>query len=238
MSEILFISDLHLTRDNPGGLERFAQFVSGISDRTRQLYMLGDVFDFWIGDDGAKILGHDRIEDRLCTLSSSGLELFFVPGNRDFLVGQDFASRTGCTMLEDPSVIELDGERILLTHGDTLCVDDIEHQQSRAVMLSSKWRVAFLNKPLEERLDTALSLRMKSEESKQSKPMSIMDINQSHLEKVMLAHGVKTVIHGHTHRPGIHEFSLDGLPARRYVLGDWYTQNSILSYRSGEFTLH
>lgn len=237
MREILFISDLHLSQDHPNALRRFVEFATTLSDQVEQIFMLGDVFDFWIGDDGAETLGHSAIEKRLEQLSSSGVELFFLPGNRDFLVGESFAARTGCQIMQDPSIIELGGERIYLTHGDALCTDDIEHQLSRKVMLSAKWQKAFLNQSVEERLDSAISLRAKSEQSKHSKPSSIMDVNQAYLEKVMQENDVRTVIHGHTHKPNIHKFALNGLEAKRYVLGDWYTQNSVLTYRAGEFIL-
>ncbi|MCY4219093.1 MAG: UDP-2,3-diacylglucosamine diphosphatase [Gammaproteobacteria bacterium] len=237
MKEILFISDLHLSQDYPDSLSRFKDFASNLSNEVEQIFMLGDVFDFWIGDDGAKALGHHEIERLLHNISSSGIELFFLPGNRDFLVGMNFAHRTGCKLLPDPSVLEIGGERVYLTHGDALCTDDIEHQTNRHTMLSSKWRVAFLNKSIDERLETAIALRKKSESSKRNKPSYIMDINQSYLENVMREKQVRTVIHGHTHRPAIHTFNLDGIEARRYVLGDWYTQNSVLTFRKGEFIL-
>ncbi len=237
MKQILFISDLHLSQEYPDSLSRFENFSSALPEEVGQIFLLGDIFDFWIGDDGAEILGHDKIEKQLREISSSGVELFFLPGNRDFLVGQDFANRTGCKLLPDPSIVEIGKERVYLTHGDALCTDDVEHQQSRSVLLSSKWRKAFLNKPIQDRLDTALGLRKKSEDSKQAKPMSVMDINQLHLEGIMRKNQVRIVIHGHTHKPAIHEFDLDGMKARRYVLGDWYTQNSVLTFRDDEFIL-
>ncbi len=237
MKEILFISDLHLSQEYPDSLYRFEYFASNLSSQVNQIFMLGDVFDFWIGDDGAETLGHHDIEKQLHHLSSAGIELFFLPGNRDFLVGREFANRTGCKLLPDPSILEIGGERVYLTHGDALCIDDIEHQANRNIVLSSKWRNAFLNKSIKERLETAIELRQKSEKSKKSKSTSVMDINQSYLENVMREKQVRTVIHGHTHKPAIHTFDLDGIEARRYVLGDWYTQNSILAFRNGEFIL-
>lgn len=237
MKEILFISDLHLSQAYPDSLSRFENFSYTLPKAVGQLFLLGDVFDFWIGDDGAATLGHHKIEKQLHRISSSGVELFFLPGNRDFLVGQDFSNRTGCKLLPDPSIIEIGGKRVYLTHGDALCTDDTEHQQNRRVLLSSKWRKAFLDKSIEDRLDTALGLRQQSEDSKRAKPMNIMDINQPHLEDIMRENQVRTVIHGHTHKPAIHEFDLDGVAARRYVLGDWYTQNSVLTFRDGEFFL-
>lgn len=237
MKEILFISDLHLSRDYPDTLKRFEAFASALSEQVCQLYMLGDVFDLWIGDDGTEALGHRMIESQLRRIASAGVTLFFLPGNRDFLVGEDFAKRTGCQLLPDPSIIEIDGQRVYLTHGDALCTDDIEHQQNRSVMLSAKWRQAFLNQSIEARLDTAHSLRRRSDAAKQSKSMAIMDINQAHLEKTMRENKVRIVIHGHTHKPGIHQFDLNGQEAKRFVLGDWHAQNSVLTYRNGEFVL-
>jgi len=237
MKAVLFISDLHLSQEYPDSLARFEDFSSNLPKDIGHIFLLGDVFDFWIGDDGAETLGHHNIEKQLRHMSSSGIKLSFLPGNRDFLVGQDFAIRTGCRLLPDPSIIDIEGEQIYLTHGDALCTDDIEHQRNRSVLLSSKWQKAFLDKPIEDRLDTALRLRQKSEDSKQAKPMSMMDINQSHLEDIMRKSQVRTVIHGHTHKPAVHEFDLDGMSAKRYVLGDWYTQNSVLAFRDGEFIL-
>ena len=158
-------------------------------------------------------------------------------GNRDFLVGKDFEKRTGSQILPDPTVIHLDSIPVLLTHGDMLCTDDVEHQKAREKMVSDKWKFAFLNKPIDERLATANSLRQQSEEGKKIKSMEVMDVNQDQVVETMRRHNVHTMIHGHTHKPAVHEFEIDGEPAKRYVLGDWYDQDSILIYDRGCFSL-
>jgi len=234
---IAFISDLHLDPTRPDSTEWFRVFMEKATVILKQVYILGDLFEFWVGDDGRDALGHETVENIIEIAVNSGLEVFFIHGNRDFLVGDSFGDRTGCKILPDPTLITLGAQKVLLTHGDTLCTDDIEHQAARKVMVTSKWKIAFLNKPIDERVDSALSLRRKSSISKKSKSMEIMDVNQSHVEHVMREHGVHRIIHGHTHKPAVHDFLLDSVPARRYVLGDWYTQKSVLYYENGSFAL-
>ena len=202
-----------------------------------QLFILGDLFEYWVGDDGVGSLGHDSVETAIRKTVDSGTPVFFLHGNRDFLVGEEFARRTGCTLLPDPVVISLDQQDVLLSHGDALCTDDVEHQQARKQMLSSKWKMTFLEKPLSERIQTATALRHKSKSEKQTKSMAIMDVNQQSVEALMQQYKVDIMIHGHTHLPAVHQFELNGKPVRRYVLGDWYTQRSVLYYNRGKFVL-
>ena len=225
---IAFISDLHLTPEHPDSGDWFRQFMEKAKGKFTQIYILGDLFEVWVGDDGAGPLGQENIQDIIREVADSGIDLFFIHGNRDFLIGEDFEKQTGCKILPDPTVITLDGTRVLLSHGDSFCTDDIEHQENRAQMVTSKWKIAFLNKPVEERINTAMEMRQKSEVNKRFKPMAIMDVNQAHLEKVMLEFDVQTLIHGHTHRPARHELEINGKSAQRTVLGDWYTQSSVL----------
>ena len=234
---IALISDLHLDPARPASTHWFDQFMSDSSGQLSRLYILGDLFEVWVGDDGSAALGQEAVENIIRRTVNDGLELFFIHGNRDFLIGNDFAKRTGCTILADPTLITLGAEQVLLTHGDMLCTNDIEHQTARQEMLTSKWKNAFLNKPVTERMDVAKSMRKKSETSKKIKSMKMTDVNQHEVEKVMREHDVLTMIHGHTHKPAIHEFSLDNMPAKRYVLGDWYTQKSVLYYDNGRFSL-
>ncbi len=234
---IAFISDLHLEPARPEPTQWFEKFMSDVSAQISQLYILGDLFEVWVGDDGSTALGQGAVEAIIKLAIDDGLDIFFIHGNRDFLVGSDFEKRTGCQILADPTLITLDSEPILLTHGDALCTDDREHQIARQQMITDKWKKAFLSKSIDERIDTAQSLRRKSELAKKNKSMAIMDVNQQHLEQVMREHGVLTIIHGHTHKPAVHEFNLDNLPAKRYVLGDWYTQKSVLYYDNGNFSL-
>ncbi|MCY3768300.1 MAG: UDP-2,3-diacylglucosamine diphosphatase [Gammaproteobacteria bacterium] len=232
-----FISDLHLTPDRPESTEWFRQFMRESRGLLNRIYILGDLFEFWIGDDARDTLGYGEVEEILQATVEAGMDIFFIHGNRDFLVGRDFERRTGCRILADPTVIELGTTRVLLTHGDALCTDDTTHQQARKQMLTDKWRFAFLNQPVSERLDTASAMRKKSEIEKKSKSMEIMDVNQKQVEKVMRDHGVRTMIHGHTHQPAVHDFFIDRAPAKRFVLGDWYTQKSMLLYDKGCFSL-
>ncbi len=233
----LFISDLHLARERPRSTEFFVDFLDTQASRAEALYILGDLFEFWIGDDAAAHIGHRDIIDSLRHLKQGGNATYFMPGNRDFLVGEHFFRETGCIPLADPSVVELYGERVLLMHGDSLCTDDDAHQQFRARVDEPSWRQEFLAKPIAERLRLATDARAQSEFNKSLLTMEIMDVNQLAVESVMRDFGVQTLIHGHTHRPAIHQFRLDGVPARRIVLGDWYEQSSVLRYSPGQVLL-
>ena len=234
---IAFISDLHLTPERPVSTRLFGRFVADAHRYITRLYILGDLFEYWIGDDGNEALGYLDVESALRHAVDSGTEVFFLHGNRDFLIGQEFAERTGCRLLPDPVVISPDGVRILLTHGDALCTDDVEHQAARRQMLSGKWQSAFLAQPLGQRMETSSALRQRSEREKRHKPMEIMDVNQNAVEALMREHDVRVLIHGHTHRPAAHEFELDGELARRYVLGDWYDQKSAIYFDGGRLVL-
>ncbi len=232
-----FISDLHLTPNRPESTQWFRQFMHTSQNKVNEIYILGDLFDFWIGDDAADFLGHSEAEEILRTTKQSGIATYFIHGNRDFLVGSEFEQRTGCQILADPTVITLGGERVLLTHGDTLCTDDVEHQEFRALTTTDKWKIAFLNKPIEQRMNEVLSLRERSEAGKKVKSMEIMDVNQGAVEAIMTENKVLTMIHGHTHRPKIHTFNLGKNTATRYVLGDWFTQKSMLIVDNGRYSL-
>ncbi|NKB64747.1 MAG: UDP-2,3-diacylglucosamine diphosphatase [Gammaproteobacteria bacterium] len=234
---VAFISDLHLTPERPNSTILFEEFLRATEGIVEDLYILGDLFEYWIGDDAGEQLGHQRIEKALKQTTDRGTNIFFIHGNRDFLIGSDFANRTGCRILPDPTVIILGDNRVVLSHGDSLCTDDIEHQNARDQMLSSKWKVAFLDKSIEDRVHTAKQLRSHSEKSKQKKSMEIMDVTQAEVEKMIMEHQADIMIHGHTHRPGIHEFKLDSKRIKRYVLGDWYTQKSSLTYNNNTFLL-
>ncbi len=234
---IVFISDLHLTPQRPDAIGWFETFMTNAVGMIDRVYILGDLFEVWVGDDASAALGQGRVEEIMRSASGAGVKLRFMHGNRDFLVGEEFAKRTGCVLLPDPSVITLQNERVLLTHGDALCTRDVEHQQARARMLTAKWKIAFLDKPIEERIDTASAMREKSEAGKRGKSAEIMDVDQRQVENVMREYGVLKLIHGHTHSPAVHQFTLDNRIARRYVTGDWYTQKSLLFHDNGNFAL-
>ena len=220
----LFISDLHLSEERPGANERFFEFLEEEAGNAQALYVLGDLFEYWIGDDdlgepfNAVILGFFR------RLTASGTRLYFMHGNRDFLVGEGFAAASGATLLADPSVV--DGT--LLTHGDTLCTDDRDYQEWRRTARSADWQREFLAKPLAERRDTVHGLREKSKAVIQAKSAQIMDVNDAAVADVLRRHGVTRLIHGHTHRPGMHRLQVDGRRCERWVLPDWYGRGGYL----------
>jgi UDP-2,3-diacylglucosamine hydrolase len=232
----LFISDLHLDPARPDITGQALAFLDQETRDAEALYILGDLFEAWVGDDDPEPEKR-RVIAALRRLTSAGLPCFFMHGNRDFLVGADFAAETGCTLLPDPTIIELHGTRVLLMHGDTLCTDDREYQAFRAMVRNPAWQQAMLARPLPERLALAKHLRETSAASMAGKSMEIMDVNQDAVVAAMRAHGVYTLLHGHTHRPAVHRFEVDGHEAVRIVLGDWYTQGSALRWTADGFAL-
>jgi UDP-2,3-diacylglucosamine hydrolase len=225
----LFISDLHLSEERPGANEQFFSFLEDVARGAESLYILGDFFEYWIGDDDLAYPFHAVIAGSLRALSRSGVALYFMRGNRDFLVGERFCAATGARLLDDPTVVQLDGERTLLMHGDTLCTDDLDYQAWRRTARSSSWQQAFLGKSLDARRHAVGGMRQKSKEVVQAKPAEIMDVNDGAVRDAMRRHGVKRLIHGHTHRPGRHRVELDGEPGERWVLPDWYGRGGYLS---------
>lgn len=227
MRTTLFISDLHLDPRRPAVTALFLDFLSGPGHDCAALYILGDLFEAWIGDDEDDPHALEVLAG-LRTATARGLPVFVMHGNRDFLLGDGFVRQTGCRLLAEPALIDLGGERVLLLHGDTLCTDDHEYQQFRALVRDPAWQAQFLARPLAERRAMAAQMRETSRQRTGGKPAEIMDVNPETVVAAMRAHGVRTLIHGHTHRPAIHTFELDGQPARRIVLGDWYEQGSAL----------
>jgi UDP-2,3-diacylglucosamine hydrolase len=200
------------------------------------LYILGDLFEAWLGDDA--VLPDQRpVLETLRAALDRDITLFFMHGNRDFLAGAGFAAQSGCRLLADPTVIDLGGERVLLMHGDTLCTDDLEYQAYRARVREPAFRDHVLSLSLEQRIALAERYRSESARLSRDKPPEIMDVNPLAVAETMRAHGVRCLIHGHTHRQAIHDFTLDGAPARRYVLGDWYRGGSVLEYAEGQFRM-
>lgn len=227
MGTTLFISDLHLDPRRPAMTALFLDFLGGLGSDCAALYILGDLFEAWIGDDEddphfAEVL------DGLRAATARGLPVSVMRGNRDFLLGDLFARKTGCTLLAEPGLIELAGERVLLLHGDTLCTDDREYQRFRTLVRDPAWQAQFLARPLAERRAMAAQMRETSRQRTGEKPADIMDVNPQAVAAALREHGVRTLIHGHTHRPAVHAFDLDGYPVRRIVLGDWYEQGSLL----------
>lgn len=223
----LFISDLHLDPIRPQITAQFLEFLRVEARRADALYILGDFFEAWIGDDDPDP-HHAGVLAGLRELTGSGVPVYFMHGNRDFLIGKGFADLTGCRLLTDPTVLSINGTRTLLMHGDTLCTDDIDYQRFRAMVRNPEWQRAFLAKSLQERRAYAAQARSESRSRTMEKADAIMDVNRQTVEKVMLEHDVRQLIHGHTHRPAIHHFTVNGTPLTRIVLGDWYEQKSLL----------
>jgi UDP-2,3-diacylglucosamine hydrolase len=225
----LLVSDLHLSEDRPNANERFFSFLEETARGADSLYILGDFFEYWIGDDDLAYPFHAVIAGVLRELSRSGVPLYLMHGNRDFLIGARFCEATGATLLEDPTVVELAGEKTLLMHGDTLCTDDLDYQAWRRTARSSAWQRDFLGKSLAERRHAIVGMREKSKEVISAKPAEIMDVNPDAVQAAMRQHGVKRLIHGHTHRPGRHAVDLGGALGERWVLPDWYGRGGYLS---------
>ncbi|MDD2659043.1 MAG: UDP-2,3-diacylglucosamine diphosphatase [Methylococcales bacterium] len=218
--EILFISDLHISLEKPEITRRFLAFLENRAPKAAAVYILGDLFDAWIGDDD-RTPPSNKIRKQLKKLSDSGTQVYLQQGNRDFLLGKQFCQETGVTLLDDYVVIDLHGTPTLLTHGDLLCTDDLPYQAFRAKSHTPKWRESVLSKPLLLRLLAARWYRLRSYFHKRKKSSDIMDVNQDTVLKVMREHNSLRLIHGHTHRPGVHNFEISAQPAQRFVLAAW-----------------
>lgn len=233
MSRVLLISDLHLSGERPAINERFFDFLRASARRAEALYVLGDLFEYWIGDDELDAAGGDplarRVAEALGEVSHRGVSVAFMHGNRDFLVGQRFGQASGARLLEDPSVEEIGGVRTLLMHGDTLCTDDHDYQAWRRTARSREWQQAFLAKSLAERRTALQALREKSKEVVGAKPAEIMDVNATAVREALRAHGLTRLVHGHTHRPARHALEVDGRHCERWVLPDWYERGGYLA---------
>ena len=219
----LFISDLHLEPTRPAITALFLDFLERRAQQAQALYILGDLFEAWIGDDDDAELGR-TVTAALRALTDAGVPAYFLHGNRDFLLGERFAAVSGVQLLPESVVIELAGEPTLLLHGDTLCIDDEEYQAFRAQVRHPAWQAQILALPLAQRRVLAGQLRETSRQAGQQKAADITDVSLAEVERVMRAQGVQRLIHGHTHRPAIHDWRLEGQPARRAVLGDWREQ--------------
>jgi UDP-2,3-diacylglucosamine hydrolase len=220
---ILFISDLHLSFDKPQITRHFIHFLQTQARSAKAVYILGDLFDAWVGDDDFTY-PNAQIRSELKQLVDLGVEIYLQRGNRDFLIGERFARGTGVILLDDFAVIELDGERTLLTHGDLLCSDDLAYQTFRQKSRTVEWQQNVLSKPLWLRLLAARWYRIRSFWHKQKKSNYIMNVNQKTVENLMSQYECTRLIHGHTHQPALHEFNLNGKKAQRFVLADWNNQ--------------
>jgi len=227
MPDTLFISDLHLDPERPAITDLFLDFLGTRAVGSEALYILGDLFEAWIGDDDSGTM-NDAVCHGLKVCTEAGTPVFVMHGNRDFLLGAAFAERCGCTLLNDAARIELYSTPTLLMHGDLLCTDDTEYMSFRDMVRDPGWQAALLSKPLDERRHMAQEMRASSREQTSGKAESIMDVNAGAVGRVMTEYHVQRLIHGHTHRPAIHDLEIAGQPAQRIVLGDWYEQGSVL----------
>lgn len=216
---------------------RFANFCSRMSDGD-SLYILGDLFEYWLGDDAIEFLDHTEAKARLAELSDRGVGLSFLAGNRDFLIGSEFLD--GCQMkrLDAEHILEVGNRRILLMHGDSLCTDDVAHQQFRSMVLESDWQNQFLAKTIEERDALAKMARYRSDDGKATKTAEIMDVTESAVKEAMERHNVDLLIHGHTHRPAIHQLRDNQTTRYRVVLGDWDSAESVIALTENELRLY
>lgn len=233
----LFISDLHLCDHRPAITTLFLDFLASRARRADALYILGDLFEYWIGDEALRQPEFQPIAVGLKTLTAAGVPVYVMHGNRDFLIGDVFARETGCRLLPDPTRIDLYGIATLISHGDAMCTDDVEYIAFRNMVREPAWQRAFLAKRPDERDAIVRSYREHSRVSIANKRPEIMDVTTDAVTALMQAHRVRHLIHGHTHRPGEHRFTIDGEAAHRVVLGDWYEQGSVLRCDASGWTL-
>ncbi len=218
--DIFFISDLHLALEKKEITQHFISFLNNQARNASVVYILGDLFDVWVGDDNNSS-SIKEIKTELKQLTDSGTQVFLQQGNRDFLLGQQFCKETGITLLDDYAIIDLNGDKTLLTHGDLLCSDDIAYQEFRKKSHTVEWKQNVLSKPLFIRILAARWYRFRSYFHKRKKSQDIMDVNQQTVVNIMKEHDCLRLIHGHTHRPAIHDFEINGKTAQRFVLAEW-----------------
>ena len=221
-----FISDLHLERIESPITNIFTAFLDDLNQND-SLYILGDLFESWIGDDNVSELSQ-YISDRLLMLSDRDISVAIMHGNRDFLIGEDFCKASSIKLINDPRIIEIDTKKVMLTHGDELCTDDKEYQAFRSVVRNPLWQKDFLNFPISKREKIAGEAKDASKDSKDNKAMEIMDVNTDAVLKAFNDQNIEIMIHGHTHRPNIHKVSNEGKNLTRYVLGDWSKNSAII----------
>jgi len=229
---VLFISDLHLAPERPAVTRAFLSFLSDRAANAESLYILGDLFEAWIGDDDPSAMAAE-VQDALRNLSDSGVNLFIQQGNRDFLLGKRFTKRCGAVMLGDEHIIEYAGHRALAMHGDSLCTDDIDYQRFRRKARNPIYKWCLSHLPLKRRQKLATDWRAKSMAANSNKASAIMDVNAQAVATVMDNHGVEVLIHGHTHRPNRHALA----SGERIVLGDWHDLGWVLCLDDSGYNL-
>jgi UDP-2,3-diacylglucosamine hydrolase len=228
MPHSLFISDLHLGADHPDSMAAFRHFIAELAPKAEALYILGDLFEYWAGDDDLHDPFHDQVISALRGLARHDTRVYLLHGNRDLLMGEPLAQACHATLLNDPTLIDLYGTPTLLSHGDALCTDDAEYQHYRAQVRGAAFRQQFLAKPLAERKAHIAQLRSRSIAEKQNKDSAVMDVNDKAVAALLREYGYPRLIHGHTHRQNCHQHSVDGHICERWVLGDWHQQGSAL----------
>jgi UDP-2,3-diacylglucosamine hydrolase len=221
LADPVLISDLHLSEAQPRTLARFETFVAGTARAHAELLILGDLFEFWAGDDAIDEAVAVRVRDAISALAAAGVKVYLMQGNRDLLLGNDFARATGATLLVDPSRAEIGGKTVMLAHGDVYCTLDVDYMRFRAQVRNPAFQQMFLTKSLPERRAFVGQARAASEAGKQQKSMEIMDVTPQAIDDALRAAGVTLMIHGHTHRPATHKTRLDGKAVERWVLPDW-----------------
>jgi len=229
---LFFVSDLHLCESRPQTTRAFLDFLEAIAPQADRLFILGDLFEYWIGDDD------DRPLARTIAAALAGLpsDTHFMAGNRDFLLGGDYATRAGMRLLTEPAVLSIGSRRVLLLHGDTLCTDDLAYQAFRRQVRDPAWQRAFLRQPLGERREFAARARAQSRQATAAKQDAIMDVNPSAVEAAFAAAGADVLIHGHTHRPASHGHRIGGHERLRHVLADWDERAHYLDWQHGKAT--
>ncbi|MEL0103502.1 MAG: UDP-2,3-diacylglucosamine diphosphatase [Gammaproteobacteria bacterium] len=229
---INFISDLHLDKSRPHINNYFIYYLKSLDNNVSDLYILGDLFEYWVGDDDP-MDGLDDVCEAIIDVGKK-INIWYMHGNRDFLVSKKICDNLKINLLQDPTIINNGNMKILLLHGDTLCTDDLAYQEFRLMVRSEKWQNEMLNKPLDERLMIAEALRKKSKEANMEKGEEIMDVNENEVLSVIKKHDPNIIIHGHTHRPNIHHHD----NVIRYVLGDWYNNFYVLTLDGNKFIIN
>jgi UDP-2,3-diacylglucosamine hydrolase len=228
MPHTLFISDLHLSADHPHSIAAFQRLIATLAPQAEALYILGDLFEYWAGDDDRHDPFHAKVITALHGLASRGIKICLMHGNRDLLMGEALAKATGATLLDDPTLLDLYGTPTLITHGDKLCTDDVEYQKFRTQVHDPEFQRNFLAQPLAARKAYIEQLRQQSTSAKQGKDSAIMDVNDDAVAALLREYRYPRLIHGHTHRPKRHEHMLDGHRCERWVLSDWDQQAAAL----------
>ena len=234
-SPVLFIADLHLDTTRPAATRAFLRFLETTASGAAALFILGDLFEAWVGDDARP--SDDPVAPALAVLSARGTPVYLMHGNRDFLIGADFCRAAQATLLTEPTLVAIDGEPVLLEHGDALCTDDTAYQAFRRQVRDQDWQTTFLAQPVDQRIEQARDIRRRSGEAMAGKAARVMDVNADAVDRRLKDWGARHLIHGHTHRPAIHPLTVDKEPATRAVLGDWFEQGSVLRIDNGVSTL-